>query len=71
MWDCQKTNCNSEPLPEAGSCKSESNGNLANMTGQRSENLQRQIHRPMCCFALFMVKITKTEMETMPAIHGI
>lgn len=22
----------------------------------------------MCCFALFMVKITKTEMETMPAI---
>lgn len=71
MWVCQKSNCNSEPLPEAGSCKGEGNGKLANMSAQRRENLQRQIHRPMCCFALFMVKISKTEMEIVPAILGI
>lgn len=71
MCICQQNNCNGELLPEAESCKSEGNGKLANKTEYRSENLQRQIHGPVFCFALFLLRIKKTEMATMPIICGI
>lgn len=68
MWVCQSHNCNGKPLPEAESCKREGNGKLADMTAYRSGNLQRQVHEPMFCFALFLVRIKKTEIATMSAV---